>query len=64
MLIYPLAGIKSDKVAVKVYVVNAYVMKEFGVTVGADIAVEIALGIEVNVIPDVTVSTILSVPES
>lgn len=39
-------------------------MREAGVTVGAMMAEEIGFGIDVIVMPEVTVSTMLSVPES
>ena len=39
-------------------------MNEPGVTVGAVIKVEMGFGIEVNDIPEVIVSTMLSLPES
>ncbi len=44
--------------------VSAKVMNEPGVTVGAAINVEIGFGIEVSDIPEVIVSTMLSLPES
>ena len=59
ILMYPFAGIISARVVENVYLVRAYVTNDVGVT-----ATEIRLGVDVIVMPVVTVSTTLSNPES